>query len=284
MRMTQHTREELAAGSDIVTKVQRYKWRDNTKPGKMSYIDKSIILVDDEYQRDTYENKIVTIASNFSWPAFGVLIVARRKEHLFCVDGQHRLLAAKKRADVRTVPCIIFDSYGQEHEAKVFLESNTNRKALTSFAKFDALLMVKDKAAMLVKELVDASGRVISMNAGPNNLSCISGMIRLAQSSEETLRKVWPLVCDVCQGGVLHEMVLSSLVYIEQRMPDGQSLTDKRWGSRVRSIGGPQIIKAAQAASAYYARGGAKVWAEGVVNRINKNVAESKHLALRPDA
>jgi hypothetical protein len=53
-------------------------------------------------------------------------------------------------------------------------------------------------------------------------------------------------------------------------MPDGQSLTNKRWRERVTRVGYQGLLDAAQRASSFYARGGAKVWGVGMMEAMNK--------------
>ena len=71
--------------------------------------EKLIIPIAD-YQRDESERKIASeIARHFEQVAFGVLLVIRRENgDLVVADGGTRLSAAFQRADIDTVPCILF--------------------------------------------------------------------------------------------------------------------------------------------------------------------------------
>jgi myo-inositol-1(or 4)-monophosphatase len=52
----------------------------------------------------------------------------------------------------------------------------------------------------------------------------------------------------------------------------GNGLDDKRLNRRLRDIGAEQLLEAANRAGAFYARGGAKVWADGMLNACNKGL------------
>jgi hypothetical protein len=55
-------------------------------------------------------------------------------------------------------------------------------------------------------------------------------------------------------------------------MPEGESLTDKRWAERLISIGNDDLLKAANDGAVFFSKGGSKAWATGMVNRINKGL------------
>lgn len=64
--------------------------------------------------------------------------------------------------------------------------------------------------------------------------------------------------------------MVSGLHHIESKMPEGESLTDSRWRERVLQAGYERLLQAAGSAAAYHARGGAKVWADGMLKEMNK--------------
>ena len=81
---------------------------------------------------------------------------------------------------------------------------------------------------------------------------------------------IWPLIIAVSEGQQIHQRVVEGLAYIAKRMPEGSSLMDKEWQKRVLKVGGTGLLVAAAKAAAYYARGGPKVWATGMIEAINK--------------
>lgn len=179
------TDQKLLPGTDRgtgrfanVTKVAKYKWRTDTRPGELMMIPKGSLEVDSAYQRGQNELKVQHIASSWSWPAFGALIVARRGDRFFVIDGQHRALAAIRRADVSDLPCVVFPMENIEQEALAFLDSNTSRKPLTTADKYKASLVVGDEVTTLVNNLIVASGRTVDVASKVGVLQLVNKGLR----------------------------------------------------------------------------------------------------------
>ena len=129
------SRPDLVPGSTM-TKIERYKWLSTNAPGDLEYIHKTLLIVDhayQPYQRPFNPAKARRIAGDLNWAAFGVLLVARRRDgRLYVFDGQHRHAAAMLRSDIQKLPCAIFNLEGSiEDEATTFLVVQKERKALT---------------------------------------------------------------------------------------------------------------------------------------------------------
>lgn len=266
-----HVGEKHPNGDDKVT---RYGWEMTNQPGELRYVNKNQLNVDHEYQREAkHKSKIMTIARNFNWISLAVLVVARRENgELWVVDGQHRLIAAKQRADIQLLPCAIHDVYDIQKEATAFLETNSGRKAIKASEKHKAALMCGDPVAEKVQELFDTGGKHIVTGNVANGIKCISSMNKLVSNNLEDLEAVWPLICELTKDDYCGERLIEGLVYIEKRMPKGQSLSDKKWSERLLKIGHSELTRAASEGAAFFSKGGAKPWALGMVNRINKNL------------
>lgn len=123
-----------------MNKEQKYDWAKPGDRGRQCVVSVSELKIDHSYQRQPVSNRIILdIAASFSWSAFGSLIVMERiSGDKFVVDGQQRLMAAKKRGDIDRVPCLLFASDGKDHEAQAFLTINTHRKGVTAVDRFVA--------------------------------------------------------------------------------------------------------------------------------------------------
>lgn len=121
-------------------KAERYDWAVPGDMGKYCLVPVDELLICENYQRRVVsEANTLAIAKDFDRAAFGVLIVMRRKYgQMFVVDGQQRLSAVKRRGDMSHVPCLVFESKGQEHEARAFVALNINRKRVTAVERFRA--------------------------------------------------------------------------------------------------------------------------------------------------
>lgn len=269
-----------------MSKVDRYKWKSGTRPGELRMIHKSLIDIPSEYQRpqEAQEAKIRKIAADFSWPHFGALVVVSQGNGRFnACDGAGRLSAAKRRADVAEVPCIVFDPMSLKDEAEVFLGNNTLRKPVSAYSKFRALVVTENRAARAVDELVGASGRTFSEASSPTTVRCVALLLRLAEKDELRLRRLWPVIIEVCSGHAIHERIVDGLFYIDQHMQGGELLTDPKWRHRLNQLGAHALLIAANKAASFYTKGGSKVWARGIVEALNKGMRSRISLSTDGD-
>jgi len=236
----------------------------------MEMIDKHDLEVDRTYQRDLSDYRSVSMARDWSWIACGVIVVAERNGKRYVVDGQHRVNAARKRSDITDLPCIVFRSNGIEEEARGFLVTQTARNAVTSVDKFRAMLAINDPHAMMVNELVESCGRVISKASGPNTCQCASAMIAAAREDSAALRRIWPIIAHICEGKAMVDIIIKAFMHIERRMPDGQSLADPSWARRMMRLDCDEIVLAARRAQALDGSSGPAVWSSGIIKLINK--------------
>lgn len=254
------------------SKVERYDWKPLDKAGEPRLIDKATLEVDESYQRPRDMVKAIKIARVFSWVACGAIIVARRDGRYFVIDGHHRVLAARKRADISKLQCLVFETDDAKQEAKGFLDANSNRKPLMSVDNYRALLRTEDEVAEYLEGLLKFAGREAKSTPGPGNVRCMSLLITLARTQRQPLTRAWPVVVAICEGHTLSERVVSSLVYIESRMPPDESIGDPKWRKRLVQVGYSNLMEAAGKAAAFYAKGGARVWALGVIEAMNKGL------------
>jgi len=147
-------------------KVERYSWAKPGDKGERRNVPIDLIKIDHSYQRRPVSDKIIlAIARNLSWPAFGVVVLARRKSgDLYCYDGQQRLEALRRRGDIKEVPAIIFDSMGVEYEARDFLRLNCNRKNVTAVDKFRAAVLARLPLELSISAFLSLNDMIVSSN------------------------------------------------------------------------------------------------------------------------
>lgn len=253
------------------TKVDRYKWVKAGDPGEVVWMPPADLHADDAYQRAANQTKVKGIAASFSWPAFGVIIGVRRKDGtVYTVDGWHRVLAARKRADVAKVPVIVFDMDDTTEEARAFLGANTLRKPLTSIEKFKAMVMSGNAAAQMVDDLMTRHGRFPYNGDKPGGIHCVGKLLALAEGEPDRLRTLWPLMMSLSADRSLQEKIVGALMYLERNAIDGSTLTDPLWSKKLLRIGAVEMTIAATRMASAYAGGGDKVWAHGVLRLLNK--------------
>lgn len=253
-----------------ISKVDRYGWIKPDQRGELMWLNKSIIEFDEAYQRELNINKCRELASNWSWAAFGCITVAMREGRYFAVDGMHRTVASRHRSDIDVLPCIVFKSMGQEDEAAAFLRANQNRKAIRTLDSHRAAILAGDSVAKRVQRLIDTNGYTISSSNKANGIKCIGVMHKLARTKYDILADVFPLVAELCSGGMVKETVLEGLCYLQANADD--QVTSPKWSKRLLQVGADELHMAAGKGAAFYAKGGARPWALGILSRINKGL------------
>lgn len=264
-----------------MSKVDRYKWRTDTKRGEYTEIPKGNLVVDDSYQRGVDEAKVKRIASEWSWPAVGALVVAKRPDgRYYVVDGQHRAVASRRRQDVDTLPCMVFEFSDLIVESQAFLDGNTNRKPLTAIDKFAARITTRDPASLVVMSLAVQSGREI--RDSERGIKCVAILTKLAAQDEAVLRRIWPLVDEVCRDRGISEEIVGGLFYIEQNVKD-ESIMAAKWRSKIAGLGAKGLLDGIASARAFYKRGGPKVWAAGILNTVNHRLRNQLEIKVSLD-
>lgn len=264
-------------------KIERYDWKLLDQPGELRWLNKKALRIDEQYQRDATETKVKELARAWSWLACGTLLVAEREGLYFIFDGQHRALASLRRSDIDKLPCVVFRTTGSKEEAEAFLRANKNRKPLNSLAKFKAATTAEHPSAILVEKLISSVGRTASAAASGTTVRCLALMMVHAERQPDVLQRLWPLVAIVCSGRSVHERILEGMIYIENHLPEGQSLLDKEWHKRVLRTGYDGLLGAANRFSAAYSKGGAKIWALGMVEAMNKGFRNNMTLVGNED-
>jgi hypothetical protein len=280
-----------------MSKIQRYGWTcEKIPPGTQEWLFPSAINFDYSYQRERNEDKILEMARAFNWGAFGVVVVNMRPDGtLWGVDGMHRVLASLRRSDIEKIPALIV-KIPPDDEPRLFLALNTLRKAVNGLDKFRAELKSRLPSATLVNELITGSGLQVarasgnSSTLGKTGVRCIATLKRWASNHPDVLVRVWPIIKTMSDslatgGNGITDWVVDSLCFIEWRLEkQSKSLTRAPWKARVIALGIDGVNRAAKEAAAYYAKGGAKVWADGVVRALNKGMRHRLNLFPSADS
>lgn len=266
MELTTHTHKG-------VDKTARYGWVTKDEPGEQRMLHKDMLLIDRAYQRDLLPEKVKAITASFSWIAFGALTVAERGGQYWVIEGQHRAAAAKRRSDIAYLPCVVFKTEDIKQEAQAFIRANTERKPVKAIEKQKALVVAGDQIAGYVQSVLDQLGIEMAPNSRlPNTIKCVSWCIRRASEDKEAFRTVLSLGAELCAKDDMPvmEKVVDGLWFINSKCEGG--LADKRLVRRLQEKGGRVLLEAANRAGAYYAHGGGKIWAQGMLAEVNKGL------------
>jgi len=144
------------------------------------------LQISDAYQRTIVPARVNRIAKNIDQDAFGSLTVGERRDGtLWVVDGMQRLTAARKLG-IAMVPCDVFQSEGQEHEARVFRLKNKERTNVTACALFRAQLVEGDEQTVAIAKVVQAAGLHLRFETGAPGWPNVKAVVSL----ERAYRKV----------------------------------------------------------------------------------------------
>lgn len=250
------------------SKIEHYRWTLKDSRGTYMAIDKNELFVDHAYQRDQNENKVIEMARSWSWMACGAILVALRPDGSnFVFDGQHRVMAARKRSDITTLDCLVFEVDELQDEANGFLKSNTLRKPVGMMAKFKAMIVCNDKHAVAVSALIESLGLTIDKNPRPNNFNALAWAVkshaRNANAFEKTLSVARQLAGD---KHFIHESVCRGLFYLDCKY---DALANAKFIRRLAQVGYQELFDGIHRAVAYFKKGGDKVWAQGILDTAN---------------
>lgn len=258
-----------------VSKVVRYGWTMKDAPGSFAMLPKKALKVAPEYQRvnEVVESKVLEIASEWSWMSCAALVVAYRDGSYWVVDGQHRWCGAMRRPDIQELPCLIFETEDVTEEAVAFLGCNDKRKHVSAIAKHRARVVAGDPIAILVQQTFAELGlRVIKTATQANDIACVSWAQKHAAIDAERFRKVLRVGAPLCAADNMPvaEKILDGLIYLEANVPGG--VTSPRMAKRLRDVGAQRLLDGALRAASYFARGGGKVFATGMLDALNKGL------------
>jgi predicted NodU family carbamoyl transferase len=261
-------------GVTAIDKVSRYGWCDLDDPGKLMYLDKKELLVDRSYQRDELRFKTMEIAGQFSWKAFGAISVMQRDDGKYVVvDGQHRAIAAWKRSDIQKVPCIVFASKGMADEATCFINANTKRKGVTAFSKFRAKLVAGDEFALLLSSILADNGLSPSQDSkGVGKVACIAACERMLRLSLPSFKKSISVAADLSRSDqtCVSDILLGGLFYLDRHVLGG--IQSDKIAPRLQQIGALALTESARKMAYRIGSGGQRVWAEGMLETINRSL------------
>lgn len=170
--------------------------------------------IDDQYQREFEEHRILKIARTFNWKEFGAIQVNRRRDGSHWIfDGQHRKMAAEK-VGVPTVPCLVIVDQDAQGEAKLFVDLQSKRKNISPVQKFKAKVFFGDEEACAIESIAVKHGfKISSSGYDPEgrNISAVQSIQRLfktigPEGLDVTLgeiRKIWGYGHSVSKGAFI---------------------------------------------------------------------------------
>jgi hypothetical protein len=274
-------------------KRQAYKWLDPGKRGTFKWIPIDKLQVDHTYQRTRKAEEAVLgrMAREWSWPLCEALIVARRPDgSYFVVNGQGRVIGAKRRGDIPELPCMVFEIEGPEAEAAIFAEASRSPRRLQSTDGFRADLRAGNPVAIAIDKMVRAAGYEVlydSTTTKRRSIRCVGALRRAYNSNPAACERSFLLCVAIAQGRLVRDALLQGIFYIESALEaahSNKSLLHRDYHDKLLAIGEDKLWEAIQESARYWKKGGAKVYASGILKMLNKGRREEAKLRLGVDA
>lgn len=227
------------------------------------------LLVDHSYQRkEVSESNTADLARRFSIQTAGALYVGLRVDGKFyVVDGQQRLIAMRKRGDIKKALCHVFLSRGPAHEAEEFRRTNTNRRPVSALYKFNADVMAGvEPETAIAKWLESARLRVVHEGSSLRAVSFISAFIQLWRRNIEASQAAIVTQLAICVDSPLNVDIHKGLWVLE----NNGIKTDPHIKKIVESGGKTALLRAIKAKKIELGKAGERVSALGLLDIINK--------------
>jgi len=255
-----------------LNKVDRYNWKLMDEPGELVNIYKGDLVTDESYQRDASSARILSIAREWSWIACGAIIVGKRNGIYFVIDGQHRVKAAMERRDITVLPCIVFKTETNQEEAKGFLRNNTTGKPMAGAEKHKASVITGDENALFIDYIFRKNNLIPAISTGTrNSIKDMAWVTKKSKENRGAFEAAVQLAAEISNGTQIKGILLDGLYFIHIYV---RPLTDRRLRQRIKQLGSETLILGAKRAAAFYVKGGNKIWAEGMMNEINKGLRD----------
>ncbi len=270
--------EKAAAGLDKAT---RYNLTVRNAPGEFLMIPKAELEVDGAYQRNKInQRRVDTLTRTWDWIACGCLVVALRDDNKwFVVDGQHRKLAADQRADIRELPCLVFETTSRREEAVSFLAINQGRVGVGSLDRYRAQLLSGDKTAYAVEAMLKSTGHRAGDKPSARTVSCVQCLYSLANEDCARFERLWPLFAELHPDGPMTDGVIRGLWTVDKWLGE-RSVTEPPYREKLLVIGGKGLHHEIRREMAVIGQGGSRVCACAIAKYLNKQ-RMSAHLKIQ---
>lgn len=203
------------------------------------------LKVDTSYQRFLSESHIKKLVNEFDPGLIGCLIVSKRKDGYYVIDGQHRLFAIRKH-NIKQVTCNVYHDLTPMQEARLFVSFNNNRKRLTPSEIFKSRLEAGDPDALEVKSIVEGCGLILGINRrlSQNTIMALTTTEQIyRQLGRAGLRRMLTLIkltWDGAPESLDSHMLYGMKIFLAKA---GKLFTDDDFISKMKRFGASVILR-----------------------------------------
>lgn len=148
---------------------------------KMLRLKPSVLKFDHSYQRAPLKAHLGRLVAQFDPSLVGALVVSRREDGDYVIDGQHRALAAVEAGlGEQAVDCVTHLDLTRGEEAALFLRLNRERKAVSRVSEWGAALLSGEPRVLAQAAGIERAGwRVNPLSGANGQISAVSSLARL---------------------------------------------------------------------------------------------------------
>lgn len=204
------------------------------------------LVSNQEYQRNLSQHHIDMAAKNFDLYQINPVKVSRRDGINYVFNGQHTIEIVARVSGSRETPvwCMIYDDLCYEEEADIFANQMKYVKPLTPYEIFLANIEAGNDQQLIIKELVESYGLVLSNKKAPNNIAAITTIESIYekygyQVLSNVLRVViatWEGECYSLSSNVLNAIAKIIITY-------GDSFDEEIFKARLGEIPIKQVLR-----------------------------------------
>lgn len=180
-------------------------------PPSIEWIAVDRLAVDETYQRScanpASEQLIGRIALGWDWRLFQPLACARRGDgSIVVIDGQHRLLGARRRGDIPHLPCVVGAFESIADEATAFAAMNRQRKAMGKIDLYYAQAAAGEASVVEALAIMAEVGLRLTRQNNPDKwkpgeIQCIGGVVwTIKRFGPGTTRRALKAIADAYPG------------------------------------------------------------------------------------
>lgn len=204
------------------------------------------LVSNQEYQRNLSLHHIDMAAKNFDLYQINPVKVSRRDGINYVFNGQHTIEIVAQVSGSRETPvwCMIYDDLCYEEEADIFANQMKYVKPLTPYEIFLANIEAGNDQQLIIKELVESYGLVLSNKKAPNNIAAITTIENIYEKYgyhvlSNVLRVViatWEGECYSLSSNVLNAIAKIIITY-------GDSFDEEIFKARLGEIPIKQVLR-----------------------------------------
>lgn len=204
------------------------------------------LVSNQEYQRNLSLHHIDMAAKNFDLYQINPVKVSRRDGINYVFNGQHTIEIVARVSGSRETPvwCMIYDDLCYEEEADIFANQMKYVKPLTPYEIFLANIEAGNDQQLIIKELVESYGLVLSNKKAPNNIAAITTIENIYEKYgyhvlSNVLRVViatWEGECYSLSSNVLNAIAKIIITY-------GDSFDEEIFKARLGEIPIKQVLR-----------------------------------------